>query len=114
MTAVSWGGQYGLASVLLDAGADHRVYEAKGLRRLVHFAVREEKKFRGDDPQQKVDYQGLPSRLTDRGESIELARNDLERWGSWSRTTNEYRAKMDVEIAERRAREKAEAEEKPE
>ena len=114
VNAVTWGGQYGLASLLLDLGADHRVYEENGMRRLIHFVVLEEQAFRGDDPRQKADYQALLKRLTDRGESIELARKDIARWYSWSRTTNEYNEKMDAEIAERKAREKAEAKNKPE
>ncbi|MEI6506681.1 MAG: hypothetical protein WCO90_12525, partial [Planctomycetota bacterium] len=64
-----------------------------------------------DDPQQKADYQALLKRLTDRGESIELARKDIKRWDSWSGAT--YDQKMAAEIAERKAREKAEAEKKP-
>jgi hypothetical protein len=114
MRAVSWGGQYALASLLLDLGADHRVYEKNGMRRLIHFVVLEEQAFRGNEPQQKADYQALLKRLTDRGESIELARKDIARWRSWSRTTNEYNEKMDAEVAERKAREQAEAEKKPE
>ncbi len=114
MRAVSLGGQYGLANLLLDLGADHRVYDQKGLRRLIHFAALEEQAFRGDDPRQQADYQALLKRLTDRGESIELARKDVKRWSSWSRTTNEYNEKMDAEIAERKAREKAAADKKPE
>lgn len=113
MKAVSWGGQYGLANLLLDLGADHRVYEANGMRRLIHVAVREEQAFRGNGPQQKADYQGLLERLTARGESIELARKDLQRWDSWSRTTGEYQRNMDAEIAARKAREKAAAEKRP-
>ena len=112
VNAVTWGGQYGLANLLLDLGADHRVYEKNGMRRLIHFAVLEEQAFRGDDPQQKADYQALLKRLTDLGESIELARKDIKRWDSWSGAT--YDQKMAAEIAERKAREKAEAEKKPE
>ena len=112
VNAVTWGGQYGLANLLLDLGADHRVCEKNGMRRLIHFAVLEEQAFRGDDPQQKADYQALLKRLTDRGESIELARKDIKRWDSWSGAT--YDQKMAAEIAERKAREKAEAEKKPE
>jgi ankyrin repeat protein len=114
MNAVTWGGQYGLANLLLDLGADHMVYEANGMRRLIHFVVLEEQAFRGNDPQQKADYQALLKRLIDRGESVELARKDLQRWDSWSRTTGEFRRKMDAEIAERKAREQAEAKQKPE
>lgn len=114
MNAVTWCGQYGLANLLLDLGADHRAYEKDGMRRLIHFAVLEEQAFRGDDPRQKADYQALLKRLTDRGESIELARKDIKRWYSWSRTTTEYNEKMAAGIAERKAREKAEAEQKGE
>jgi hypothetical protein len=107
MKAISWGGQYHLASLLLDLGADHRVYETDGMRRLIHVAVQEERAPRANDPQQKADYQALLTRLTDRGESIEAARNDLKRWDSWSRTTGEYRENMAAEVAQRKAREKA-------
>lgn len=108
MRAVSWGGQYGLANLLLDLGADHRVYDQKGLRRLIHVVVAEEQAFRGDDPRQKADYQALLQRLTDRGESYEAAKADIARWDSWSNAT--FREKMAAEIAERKAREQAEAE----
>jgi ankyrin repeat protein len=108
MRAVSWGGQYGLANLLLDLGADHRVYDQKGLRRLIHVVVAEEQAFRGDDPRQKADYQALLKRLTDRGESYEAAKADIARWDSWSGAT--FREKMAAEIAERKAREQAEAE----
>jgi len=114
MRAVAWGGQYGLASLLLDLGADHMVYEANGLRRLIHVVVAEEQAFRGDDPRQKADHQALLKRLTDRGESYEAAKADIARWDSWSRTTGEYQRNMDAEIAERKAREKAGAEQKQE
>ncbi len=108
MRAVSWGGQCGLANLLLDLGADHRVYDQKGLRRLIHVVVAEEQAFRGDDPRQKADYQALLQRLADRGESYEAAKADIARWDSWSGAT--FREKMAAEIAERKAREQAEAE----
>ncbi|MEY4244938.1 MAG: hypothetical protein RLZZ245_2523 [Verrucomicrobiota bacterium] len=114
MRAVAWGGQYGLASLLLDLGADHMVHEANGMRRLIHVVVAEERAFRANGPEQKADYQALLKRLTDHGESIELARKDLQRWDSWSRTTGEFREKMDAEIAERMAREKAAVKKQPE
>jgi hypothetical protein len=50
--------------------------------------------------------------LEDHGESYEAAKADIERWDSWSGAT--FRQKMDAEIAERKAREKAAAEKKPE
>ena len=113
VNAVTWGGQYGLANLLLDLGADHRVYEKNGMRRLIHFAVLEEQAFRGNDPRQKADHQALLKRLTDRGESYDAAKADIARWDSWFRETGEFRKKMDAEIAERKAREQAEAEPQP-
>jgi len=113
MIAVSWGGQYDLANLLLDLGADHMVYARDGVRRLVHVAVAEKQAFRGNGPQQTADYQALLARLTERGESIEMARKDCERWGSWSRTTGEYQQKVATEAAERKAREETAAEAQP-
>jgi len=113
MYAVSWGGQYSLASLLLDEGADHMAYTARTNRRLIHVVLMEDQRNRGNGPQEKADYQALLARLTERGESIEVAKRDIERWASWSRTTGEYKQKMDAEIAERLAREKAAAEAQP-
>jgi uncharacterized protein len=107
MQAVSWFGQYGLARLLLDLGADHKVYERDGMRRLIHIVVREEDALRGDSPRLKAEYQALLAELVRRGESIELARKDLQHWESWSRTTGEYKRRMDAAVAERKAGEGA-------
>ncbi len=109
MIAVSWGGQYSLANLLLDEGADHMVYARQTNRRLIHVVLMEDQTYRGNGPQEKADYQGLLARVVDRGESIEAAQKDIERWKSWSRTTGEYQQKMAAEIAERQARENAAA-----
>ena len=50
--------------------------------------------------------------LEDRGESYAEAKADIERWDSWSGAT--FREKMDAEIAERMAREKAAVKKQPE
>lgn len=112
MKAVSWGGQYDLANLLLDLGADHKVYARDGVRRLIHVVLAEEQAFRGNGPQQMADYQALLERLTERGESIEAARQDRQRWDSWSMTTGERQKKIAAEAADRIAREKAAAEDK--
>ena len=44
---------------------------------------------------------------------MEKAKADIARWDSWFRETGEFRKKMDAEIAERKAREQAEAEPQP-
>jgi ankyrin repeat protein len=112
--AVSWGGQFDLALVLLEAGANFRAYEEDEVQRLIHVVVRQEARLEGCSPEQRSTFQKLVSWLEERGQSYAQAKADLDRWDSWSRTTGEFRRKMDAEIAERKAREKAEAEKKPE
>ena len=105
MTAVGWGGQYDIALMLLEAGADHRVYKPMSNSRLIHIVLAEERRSASWTPQQAADYQALLQWLVDHGESVEEAKADRERWKSWSQTTGEYRRKMDAEIAQRKARE---------
>jgi hypothetical protein len=103
--AVTWGGQYDLALTLLDAGADPRVYIPMSNSRLIHTVIREERRRATWTPQQKADYERLIKWLEDHGESVEKAREDMQRWDSWSRSSGEYRRKLDAEIAERKAEE---------
>jgi uncharacterized protein len=110
MTAVGWGGQYNLALILLDAGADYKVYLPKSNTRLVHLVAGEERRRLLWAPQQAVDYEKLVKWLGEHGESIEEANADIKRWQSWIAHTGEYRRKLDAEIAEREARETREKE----
>jgi hypothetical protein len=106
MQAVSWGAQYQLALMLLQAGADHTIHVPKSNSRLIHQLVGEETRRKSHwTPQQKVNFDKLVAWLEDRGESLEEARRDNERWKSWSITTGEYERKMAQEVAERKARE---------
>jgi hypothetical protein len=63
-------------------------------------------------PQMQADRAAVIKWLEDHGESYEKAKADIARWDSWSGAT--YDKKMAAEIAERKAREKAEAEQKAE
>jgi hypothetical protein len=110
--AVGWGGQYGLALMLLEAGADHRIYPPKDNSRLIHRVIEEESRLRRCTPDQKQDYQVLLKWLIDHGESIEEARADMARWESWSITTGEYNRKMAQEVAARKRREAREKQKK--
>jgi ankyrin repeat protein len=112
MQAVSWGGQFDLALGMLEAGANFRAYEENEVQRLIHVVVRQEARLEGCSPEQRAKFQNLVSWLEERGESYAQAKADLDRWDSWSGAT--FREKMDAEIAERKAREQAEAEQKPE
>lgn len=115
MQAVSWGGQYRFALMLLNAGADHTVYRPDQLSRLVHIVVWDEKRMAIASPEQKKDYTELVAWLAEHGESIEEARKDAARWKAWSKAGSTTRIKelADAEIAERLAEERADAK-KPE
>jgi hypothetical protein len=104
MQAVSWGSQFGTALLLLEAGADWRIYVPKSNTRLVHIVVMAEDRESTWTPQQAGDYQKLVRWLEYHGDSLEQAHVDLKRWKSWS--SAEFRRKMDAEIEERITRER--------
>ena len=114
MQAVSWFGQYELAIMMLDAGANFRTYGESESQRLIHIVAKQERRLGQYTPEQRAKFHELVKWLEDRGESYAEAKADIERWDSWCRTTGEFREKMDAEIAERKAREKAAAEKQPE
>lgn len=95
-------GRYDIALMLLEAGADWRIYVPMSNTRLVHIVAMREDRRQTWTPKQAADYQKLVQRLEDHGESIEQAHVDLKRWQSWP--SAEFRRKMDAEIEERIAR----------
>jgi hypothetical protein len=113
MQAVSWGGQYKLALMMLEAGANFRKYDESEIQRLIHIVVDQERRLNEYTPEQRAKFHELVKWLEDHGESYEAAKADIARWDSWSRTTGEFRRKVDAEIAERKAHEQAEAEKNP-
>ena len=112
MDAVGWPGQFDLALTMLEAGADFRTYMHNESTRLIHIVVMQEDRLDEYTPEQRAKFHELVKWLEDRGESYAEAKADIERWDSWSGAT--FREKMDAEIAERKAREKAAAEKQPE
>jgi len=117
MKAAGWFKQNDLVLIMLEAGADFRKYDRKDRDRLIHRVVSQEfgtVGLKALTPQMQADRAAVIKWLEDRGESYEEAKADIERWDSWGRTTGEYDRKMHAEIAERKAREKAEAEQKAE
>jgi hypothetical protein len=115
MEAASWFTQNDLVLLMLDAGADFRRYDRHECQRLIHLVVRQEfgtVGLKALTPQMRADRDAVIKWLEDHGESYEAAKADIARWDSWSGAT--YQQKMDAEIAERKAREQAEAEKKPE
>lgn len=107
MQAVSWFGQYEIALVMLEAGADFRKYDESEIQRLIHIVAGQESRLKEHTPEQRAKFHELVKWLEDHGESYAEAKADIARWDSWSGAT--FREKMDAEIAERKAREKAAA-----
>lgn len=105
MQAVSWGGQYDIALMLLETGADHRIYRPNSNTRLVHQVKTEDRLRATWSPEQSAAYDRLVAWLEDHGESLQQAGQDVERWQSWSISRGEFRRNMDAETAERKARE---------
>jgi ankyrin repeat protein len=105
--------QFDLVLMLLEAGADHMVYNKRGSARLTHMIL--VWKTHTDDvaswtPQLRADYDAVVRWLEAHGESFSEAQKDLDRWSTWSRDTGEYKRKMAAEIAARKAREAEERE----
>ena len=105
--AVGWGGQYDLALMMLMAGANFRTFDEDEVQRLIHRVAGQERRLNEYTPEQRAGFHELVKWLEDHGESYEEAKADIARWDSWCRSTGEFREKMDAEIAERKAREKA-------
>ena len=115
MQAASWFTQNDLVLLMLDAGADFRKYDRHECQRLIHLVVRQEfgtVGLKALTPQMRADRDAVIKWLEDHGESYEAAKADIARWDSWSGAT--FRQKMEAEIADRKAREKAAAERKTE
>lgn len=114
ITAVAHFGQYDLALMLLEVGANHKIYIENQNTRLVHIVYDETsgRRTRVMTPQQQADYNRLVEWLEDHGESLDEAKADWERWRSSGAFTFEQKRKLrEAEIAERKAREQQEAEE---
>lgn len=107
MRAVGWGGQYDLAIMMLEAGADWRQYQENNILRLIHVIVRNEHRLAEQSPAQRESFHELVKWLEDHGESVADAKADIARLDSWSGSIVELRREMDAETAARKAREKA-------
>lgn len=80
MNAIHRGGQYDTALRLLDAGADAKLKSQNTNQRLVHFVVSAESRQDPLAPEKEGLRQELLKRLETLGESIEVARKDLDEW----------------------------------
>jgi uncharacterized protein len=114
MEAVLWPGQFDLALLMLEAGADFRKYMDDESTRLIHLVAMQEDRLAEYSPEKQEKFRELVKWLEDHGESYGEAKVDLERWRSWGLESGEFVRKIAAEIAERKAREKAAATKKPE
>lgn len=80
MNAIRSGDQYDIALRLLDAGADAKLKHQNTDQRLVHFLVSAESRQDPLAPEKEELRQELLKRLEDLGESLEVARKDLDEW----------------------------------
>lgn len=79
--ATSWGGQFDIACLLLESGADFMAYSPGTNMRLAHFVESERMKGHAMwPPRQAADHAKLVRLLEERGESFEEIRNDFARW----------------------------------
>lgn len=106
MNAVAWGGQFDIALMLLDAGADFKIYQKRQNNKLVHFVLAADRRLPYMTPLQKTQYYQLIKWLEDHGESISQAQADADRWRQWGEyTLEEMSRRHKEEHAQREARE---------
>lgn len=110
MAAVGWFGQYDIALMILNAGADPGIYQENNVQKLVHYVVRDERRLSASSAEQRANYRSLVQWLAARGEAIEEARCDVARWEKEGRTNPPSKIKLlrEEELAERLATERAE------
>ncbi len=94
MEAVGWPGQFDVALLMLEPGADFRKYMDDERKRLIHLVAMEEDRLDEYSPEKRAQFRELVKWLEDRGESYEEAKADLARWASWGRVSGEYDQKM--------------------
>lgn len=104
--AVSWFAQFDVALLMLEHGADHRAYIEEQNSRLIHAVLRENKGLSRLTAERQAQHAKLLKWLKDKGESIEEATADLERWKSWnSLPFPEIKRRREAEMAARKSEE---------
>lgn len=79
MLATTWFGQYDIACLLLESGADHMAHDWSGGQRLAHFVENEQHKRQGKwSPGEAARHAKLVRLLEERGESFDEIRKERE------------------------------------
>jgi hypothetical protein len=111
IAAASWFGQYRLATMLLEAGADPSLRIEDRTTKLTHVLVAKRDRMvehKYGSPKQWEDFNELVELLKKRGESLDEADADIKRWQSWASKPEDLKKQlMEAEISERKAREAA-------
>ncbi|WP_158521207.1 ankyrin repeat domain-containing protein [Fuerstiella marisgermanici] len=107
--AVMWFRQFDVALKLLKAGATPSIYRPRSNSKLVHAVESAGQEVETMSDSQRKSFIALEAWLREAGEDLKAARMDNARWSEWIRTLapSEYRKRIDREVAERMAREKA-------
>lgn len=75
--AVATFGQFDIALLLLESGADYKTVRAGNRKKLVHLVVMQERRLANADAEMTECYQKLVKWLEDYGESVDAARADV-------------------------------------
>ena len=73
-------GDYDVALLLLEAGADPGLYQPDGERKLIHFVLREKEDFQYFDKRTAAQFESLVKWLERHGESLDSAQADENQW----------------------------------
>ena len=97
--AAGFGGQYDLCLFLIDSGADPSIYYSNGTQKLTHVLAKADGLLSIANPEQRAAYDRLVKRLYDEyGESVDEARQDLERYGSYSGENKRKRQQIELRL----------------
>lgn len=107
MQAIATAGQYDLALYLYNQGADPMAYREDELQQAIHMIVRRESEIERLKQSDQKAFQELRQYLVEHGADAKAAREDLQRWATFSRIPSVYAQQWKKEVAARRAKENA-------
>ena len=97
-------GEYRLASLLLDYGADVKLTDSNGKRRLAHYVAMQMKLSKNRSREEQAAFEFLVKRLNEVGESVAQAQKDLDDWHMDQISEGARAAKKEWEEREKAAR----------
>ncbi len=83
LDAISWFGQYDLALLLLEGGADPTVYQKDQLPNAIHRVLIEERQAALRSEAERAGLARVKKWLEDHGYDLVTAKSDIDRWAKW-------------------------------